>query len=631
MSEEYTAEDLDELESQLDKCLEAYELGEPLILDDQYDHYKRILQKLRPNAEFLKKIGNKPKKNIETLPYILGSLRNKFEDDIQAWLDKHDNGSGFVLSHKLDGVAVETRYINCELTGAWLRGDHYEGENITAKALKFIPNKIEAHVDSLGDRYFKGEALLGVEPGSIKRDDGTPYKTKRNAAAGILNADNHDRLKYIYIIFHTAVFSSDSTYSMGMSELDRIFFMQNIFPQQNVVVSKYVKTKEEVIPMAKKLMEMETQYDKDGIVVTVNKSEVENIKLPEKKIAFKFNKMAAETECIKIEWNTSRTGNIVPVVVMKPVTLGEATIQRASGFHAKYIYENGIGPGAILKIVRSGDVIPYIESVIKPGAGDYPSVCPSCGKGPLEADETETHLCCRNIECPAQIEKKIAYFFEKLGLENFSEKMISTLNCWNIIDIYELKKEDILKIDGWAETSATDFLNRIEETKKARPEKILAALGIDNLGVTTSKLILEHLTLQDILVALNNPKLMKDIIIKLMNIKGIGEKTVKSIVVGLNKNKVLLENFMSYRNELPENNGPLKGKSFCITGSLSKPRKVFEQLIEKYGGSNTSISSCNYLICNTPSDSNKFKKAIDKGVKVITEKELIEMIKGNMK
>ncbi len=632
--EEYTTEDLDRLEQELESCLEAYEIGEIKIPDNEYDHYKRILQQLRPNSKFLLKIGNKPKKNKETLPFILGSLTNKFEDDIQAWLDKNDNGSGFVLSHKLDGVAIECEYTDGTLTGAWLRGDHYVGENITAKALKFTPTHSCIRSQPLGKQYFKGEILLNCEPESIKRDDGTPYKTKRNAAAGIINRDDHSKLQHLYVIFHTYVPNQFIPTDLETNELGRMKYMQETFGILNnsVVNFAHADTKTIVIEVAKKLFEQTTQYDKDGIVVTVNSSAVENIKLPEKKIAFKFNKMAIEAKVEEVEWNTSRTGKIIPVVKIKPVNLGGVTIKRATGFHAKFIYDNNIGPGAIIKIVRSGDVIPYIENVIKASENVGGLIaCPTCKHHPLETDDTKTHLYCTNQNCPAQTQKGIAYFFEKLGLENFSEKMITSLGCKTVIDIYNLKREDILKLDGWAETSTDDFLNRIEQTKKARPEKILAAFGIDNLGNTTSKLILENFSPQDIINALDNQDLLKTMITKLIQVKGLGEIKVTSVIKGLKENKELLKKLMDTGINFVSVKGPLTGKSFCITGSLSKPRKAYEQIIEKFGGTNSSISSCDYLICNTPSDSSKFKKAVERGVKVITETELISLIKENKK
>jgi len=624
MEEVYTSEQLDDLENYLEQWLTTYEIGSPEIEDDQYDHYKRLLQKLRPDSKFLNKIGNKPKKNVQMLPYILGSLTNYFEDDINNWLNKFleiTNGyPGFVLSHKLDGVAIECEYTNGELSGAWLRGDHYIGENIIHKAIIFAPKLLKP---SRGKIYLKGEILFKPEVDYIKLG----YKNRRNGVAGIINRDDLSLLKHLYIRFHT--WSNPTDFNQISIEFERLNLIKAIVGKDFTVPYILVEDISKILEISEKMLAEETTYDKDGIVITVNHSEVENVKLPEKKIAFKFNKLSAEAEVELVEWETSRTGKIIPVVKFKPIELGGATIQRATGFHAKFIYDNRIGPGAIVKIVRSGDVIPYIDEIIKSSENFVEiNICPSCGCGELSTDETNTHIYCMNKNCPAQVQKKIAYFFEKLGLENFSEKMISTLSCDSVLDVYNLKKEDILKIDGWAETSANDFIKRIEQTKKARPEKILAALGIDNLGTTTAKLVLENFSIFEILKALDDPNVLREIVFKLIQVKGLGSKKVASIVKGLKENKILLENFIALADTVTENNGSLSGKSFCISGTLSKPRKAYEQVIEKFGGENVSISSCDYLICNTQSDSNKFKKAVERGVKIITEQELIKLIKG---
>lgn len=606
---------VEELEKQLEIWLAAYEKGDSQVSDDEYDHYKRLLVQHKPESKLLQKIGNKPKRNKETLPFILGSLTNKFEDDIQAWLDKYDNGSGFMLSHKLDGVAIECEYTSGQLTGAWLRGDHYEGENITAKALKFVPKTIN---DKNHDKqYFKGEALLNCEPETIG------YKTKRNAVAGIINRDDHNKLKYIYILFHTFVPNSKYS-SFSKTEQERMFIMRQLFESTYVVQSSLAHNKEEVIEFAKQMIEEKTQYDKDGIVITVNNSEVENVKIPEKKIAFKFNKQSAESEVDHIEWNTSRTGDVVPLVYIKPVILGGATISKTAGFNAKNIMEKQIYKGAIIKIVRSGDVIPYIEKVIKPSwLAGVPTNCPSCNNI-LKWDLTGVHIICNNINCPAQVQKKIAHFFEELGLENFSEKMLTSLNCNSVTEVLNLKKEDLIKQDGWAEKSADDFLNRLKEIiTNITPQKLLAALGIENLGTSSSKLILENISFEELISSLYDKEQIGIIIHKLIQVKGLGGKKVSSIIKGLNQNRLFLSQFISNHNiQIKPKTGPLTGKSFCITGSLSKPRKDIEKWIESQGGSVSSVSSCSYLVCNNPSDSDKYKKAQQRGIPIITEEQL---------
>ena len=626
--------DTDLIKLFLEKHMEEYQLdGTSPLTDDQYDHMKRILKLLEPDNEFLQKVGSKPKKNKETLPFILGSLSNKFDeetgsDSIYTWLNKHDNGSGFILTHKLDGVAIECEYrksnndVLHQLNNAWLRGDHYIGENITSKVVQFAPiyagsDKLDYLPDSL---FFKGEILLSWEPETIG------YKNKRNAVAGILNRDDGKNLDKLYVIFHTWA-PNAKFIPFSETEKQRMYSMVEILGKTNVVEYYYSATKELVIQSAKDMIEEKTQYDKDGIVITVNNSEVENVKIPEKKIALKFNKQSAITTVKYTEWNISRTGKDIPLVYIEPVELGGITISKSVGFNAKFIQDNKVGPGAKIKVVRSGDVIPHIEEVIQPSSLIYllPIVCNSCGTE-LVWDENKVHLICIYKKCPIQKQKKMAFFFEQLGLEEFGEKMITKLNCNSVVDVINLKKEDLLKIEGWGESRADDFLVRLQELRKTTPDKLLASLGIDNLGDTTSQLLLSHFTFDEIIDNFSHPIISPLFVDKLSKIHGIGPKSVITIINGLIENLQLINDLKQSGFIITQVRGPLANKSFCITGVLSKPRKEIEKWIKDNGGSVASISSCKYLICNEPSSSGKYKKALEKNIKIITEEELIKLI-----
>lgn len=606
---------VEELESYLEKWLTAYESGQPLVSDEFYDHWKRQLEIYKPDSEFLQKIGNKPKRQKETLPFILGSLRNKTIDDLDQWLDKFsEESTEYVLSHKMDGVAILCRYIQGKFSSAWLRGDHIVGENITRKAKYFVKSQLQTHM-TYPDVYLKGEILLNYEPTEIG------YKNKRNAVAGILNRDDNLNLDKLYVIFHTWANPTKE----AKDETTRLILMKAMCNEQNVV--RYITAnRSNILELAQDLIVEPTQYDKDGVVITVDNSEVENVKLPEMKIAFKFNKQSAETTIERVEWNTSRTGKVVPLVYIKPVDLGGATITKCAGFNAKYILDNGVGVGAKIKIVRSGDVIPYIEQVITSTESDLIKLCPRCHQF-LQWDENAVNLICTNLDCPAQVQKKIAHFFEKLGLEQFSEKMISSLNCNSVIDVFKLTKEDIMKIEGWGEKSAKDFIKRIKELKKSSPERILAALGIENLGIETSKLLLKNFTLNEIIKNVY-PKPNKEFVDKLVKIRGIGLKKTKTIIIGLMNSVTLLQDLLSVGFKIEQSKtGSLSGKTFCITGSLTKPRKEIEKIIEENGGVNTTINNCDYLICNEKSsDSAKYKKALQRKIPIITEEKLYQMI-----
>ncbi len=605
---------VEELEYYLERWLKAYEQGNPLVSDDCYDHWKRQLELHKPDSPFLQKIGNRPKRNKQLLPYILGSLKNKTIDNIDQWLDKFNENSKFVLSHKMDGVAILCEYIDGKFTNAWLRGDHVVGENITHKAKRFVKLTLNKNV-TCEKVYLKGEILLKYDPAKLG------YKNKRNAVAGILNRDDNLNLDKLCVIFHTWANSDLS------KESHRLDFLKIILGEENVV--RYsITDKNNIIKEAEKLIEEVTDYDKDGIVITVDESEVENVKVPEYKIAFKFNKQIAETEVEYVEWNTSRTGRIVPLIRIKPIDIGGITISKCSGFNARFILENSIGKGAKIKVVRSGDVIPYVEQVITKSSNiDLIESCPTCSQT-VSWDENSVNLICKNSLCLAQIQKRIAHFFEQIGLEGFSEKMIMSLNCNSIKEIYNLTPDQIISKEGWGKKSAYDFLRKINDLKNCSSEKILAALGIDGLGTEIAKLLLRNFTFKE-LIENTHPTINEDFVRKLINIKGIGPKKIKNIVLGLYYSTDLIKDLIDVGFRLESSNissGKLKGKSFCITGTLSKPRKVIEKLIEDNGGVNTSINNCDYLICNNPSDSNKYQKAIQRKIPIITENDLYQML-----
>ena len=607
---EFNFESPEEMTNSLREWNEAYSLGFPQVDDGTYDHFKRVLQKQDPTNEFLKEVGNKPKVNKEFLPFQMGSLKNKTADDIVAWLVKNPS-KVYILSHKLDGIGIETQYKNGDFHKAWLRGDGTIGENITEKAKTFVPKHI------LSDRplvTLVGEIVLEVDHVLLG------YKNKRNGVAGIIHRESSKHLEHLSVIFHGWKDPDGAAITSEELRMAEIHSMTSRGVRYMLVYSDSDIPDSDVETMALKLLAEDTDYDKDGVVISVDDCEVEHVKLPEKKIAYKANKMIAETSVKMVEWNPSRTGKHIPLVYVEPVDLGGATIGKCTGFNAKFILENAIGVGAIIKVVRSGDVIPYIDGVIqKASTVLWPKVCNSCG---TTLDSESVHLVCNNANCTTKIQKGIAHFFERLGLEFFSEKMLTSLGCGSIIDVFNLKQGDIERLSGWGETSASDFVKRISEIKTTNSEKLLSALGIDGLGRTTSKLLLENFSYDDIL-----SKCVMDVFCDdLVKIKGIGAKTATRIVNGLRSNLDLLEQLKKIGIDTCSNTvGSLTGHSFCITGKLSRPRKEIEKWVEDNGGRNASISSCTYLVCNEPSDTGKYKKAMDKGIPILTEEQLVEM------
>lgn len=614
---------LKEIEETLENWLKMYEKGEPIVSDEDFDALKSYLEKHHPESEFLKKIGNTPRKNKEQLPYILGSLKNKTIENLDSWLLDPFGGrteNGWVLSHKMDGVAILCKYDNKKLVSAWLRGDHIIGENITSKARKFLPPSINC----TNEIYLKGEILFKGEPSDLN------YKNKRNAVAGILNRIDNANLDRLYVIFHTWA-NPPISHSSFYDEIQRLEKIKKMVGEENVVRYEFVINKDSIIDTAKKLYDEKTDYDKDGIVITVNRSDVENVKIPNRKIALKFNNLVQTTTVTSIEWNVTRTGKIVPVINFEPVDLGGATITKCSGFNARFILNSGLAKGSVIQIVRSGDVIPYIQRILTRSKPELIDRCPKC-KSRLTWDKNKVHIICVNSECESQMYKRITHFFISLGLKQFNEKMLSSLECESIKQVYNITKEDIMKVDGWGEKSAEDFLNQLSKLKDSPPEKILAALGINGLGIETARLLIKNFTFDEILKNIEE-KPSEEFIYKMLGIQGLASKKIHLILSGLASAKPLLEDLKEIGmlrdiKDTPQENKflPLHGKSFCITGSLSISRKEFEKIIENYGGIVTSANRCDFLIANEQSNSNKYSIALKRKIPIITEKEFYEMI-----
>ncbi len=609
-----------ELEYQLREWTEAYGLGFPQVPDDVFDHFKRVLKQLYPKNTLLAEIGARSKKNKEMLPFICGSLTNKFPPDIDAWLKRYETRHGYVLSHKLDGLALETEWVNGKLKNAWLRGDGFIGENVTEKAKVFLPpaltiaNSIAApFLTKVENIILTHEILLGVEPETLG------YKNKRNAVGGIMHRDDGTHLEHLFCLAHN--YKNPPEGELSSDELLRMQVLASLVP---TVKFQFVENINMVVELATAMLEEETTYDKDGCVIAARKSHVENVKLPEEKIAFKINKQIAGTTAKVIEWNVSRTYKLIPLTYIDPVDLGGVTIGKCTAFNAKFVKDRGLSVGSELKVCRSGDVIPYIEEVVTSQAVELPHICPSCGSG-VVWDDTEVHLYCTNKKCPPVIQKQIAHFFLLLGLEFFSEKMISSLGCNTIADVYNLEESDILNLEGWGDKSAKDFILRLQATKNTTPDKLLASLGISGLGQTMARTILEHHNLAA-LIKMATDENQADQVNIMCEIKGVAIKRATTILNGLRDNIDLLEQLGSLGLSIKDQEGgPFEGLGFEITGSLSRPRKEIVSWIEGAGGRQCSLSSATHLICNAESGSAKYKKAQKDGIPIITEEEAVAL------
>lgn len=334
---------------------DQYYTGTSPISDLEYDRIKEAARDLYPNHPYFQSIGAKIKGEKVKLPYVLGSLNKVKLDSIEAWVEQAPGD--IIATDKIDGVSLFVRYKGGEVVSAATRGDGHFGQDVTEKAKIFCPK-----IDFQGTLDLRAEAVLSGDPkevGLLIR--GKAYKTKRNAAAGILNREDIKGSDWISVYFYELINDSGFHFRLN-SENERLTFigLDLKLPMPRVRVLK-VDTINFLLDMNSTRDQM--PYETDGLVLTCNSSVRENVALPKHKVAFKINDEAKRVTVTDVEWNVGRTGRVVPVVIIEPTEIGGVTISRATGFNAKFILEKKICKGKNIGILRSGDVIPYIIEV----------------------------------------------------------------------------------------------------------------------------------------------------------------------------------------------------------------------------------------------------------------------------
>ncbi len=588
--------------------------GELELSDSEYEFLKKPVQERKPEDPYFTGDETPLEKGKVRLPHILGSLNKVRLENMVAWLRK--SGDWYVASDKIDGVSIYVEYEDGEVKSATSRGDGYYGQDLTEKAKIICPPLAKD-----GKWSLRGEAVLMCDPAEIG------YKTRRNGCAGILNREDNKHLEHIKVYYYEIIDAPASYLDMD-TELNRMGLLERLVPH----VADYhslkihdLHTVEEIENILLMLHDnaRRKEYECDGVVITVNNSERENVPFPEKKIAFKLNEEAVEAEVEMVEWNTTRTGRIVPVVILKPIKIQGVTITRATGFNYSFIVANRIMTGTKVMLVRSGDVIPYIVEVKSEGvmhAIPEDMRCPSCGEF---LTESGVDLVCRNQFCGKQTYIKQSYWLRTLGAENITETTLEKIKCDSIPGLYELDEFDIMELEGFGKKRASQIVYEIQKTLKTDDATYLAAIGIPGVAKETAKsLIMEFGSVMAVFQATRD---------QLQEAGGVGYTIAQTISEHQARCLVLHQNMLRLGLELKKRatESPITGKLFTMTGKLPMKRDLIVRLIESKGGhwKNSVTKKTDFLITDNPqSTSGKAKKAHKYGTRIISYKEFMEMI-----
>lgn len=547
----------------------------------------------------------------------------------------------YIVTKKFDGLTVNLTYDNNGiLSVAATRGTGEVGEDVTGnvKTIKSIPLKIDTN-----DVFeIHGEAIMTKEAfENYNKDADVPLKNLRNGAAGALRNLNlrETARRNLSAFFYDIGYNEGEPFKTYTEMME--FIKEKGFPVDDYIVK--CNTIEEVIEQGKYINDIRSDlnYDIDGIVIAIDDIKTREVfgytvKFPKWAIALKFEAEEATTEVLDVEWNVGRSGRVAPTAILSPVELAGVTVKRATLNNMDDIKRKGVKIGSRVFVRRSNDVIPEIMGVAEEGENCReimpPEKCPYCGSDIVL--EGAHYFCENSLSCKPQLVKSIVHYGsrEAMNIPGFSEKtaeaLFEKLDIKALSDLYSIKKEELLTLDKFGEKKADNLLNAIEGSKKAPLYAFIYALGIPNVGLKTSKDICKKFKSLD--------NIMNATAEELISVDDVGDIVAESILEFFSDENIkksindLLEAGVSpIYEESNTEESVFTGKSVVVTGSLENfTRTTIKEKLEELGAKVASSVSkkTDYVLAGEKAGS-KYDKAVSLGVKIISEKEFLEMIK----
>lgn len=642
---------IDELIETLNEASAAYyDEASEIMSNYEYDALYDELESLEKETGYTPL--NSPTKNVgytvqSELPKerhrsrMLSLDKTKSREELAAWLGDYEG----LLSWKLDGLTVVLTYEGGELVKAVTRGNGDIGEVITPNARVFV--NVPKHIPYKGHAVIRGEAVITYEEfdriNEAIDDADAKYKNPRNLCSGSVRQLNSKITAERNVRF----------YAFTLSEADGVDYeglrsnQMKWMAEQGFDVVEYVKVDnksifEAIDNYAERVHSFE--IPSDGLVLTLEDLEYAatlgtTAKFPRDSLAFKWADQQAETILREIEWSPSRTGLLNPIAIFDPVELEGTTVKRASVHNLNIMETLKLGIGDTITVYKANMIIPQIgDNLTKSGNIELPSHCPVCdGTTEIKLMTGTKVLTCTNPNCLAKQVKRFSLFVSRdaLNIEGLSEqtllKFIGLGYIKSFADIFRLEnhRDEIVELDGFGKKSYDKLSSSIEKARHTVPARILVALGIPGVGVTTAAQIAR---------ACENKwaKISSLSYDELIAINGIGEVMARDYEAFFadehNKSVVLdLVDELDIDESYEKAGEALSGEIFVITGSLEhyKSRTELKKEIEAQGGKVAGSVSKNtsYLVTNNPeSGSSKNKAAAELGVKIITEDEIRTML-----
>ncbi len=639
----------------------------PSISDVEYDVLLRKLRETESvHPEWIvawsptRRVGHAPVSEfpeVERAKAML-SLDNTYgHDDLREFHERVLKGLDgdnvtYSIEPKIDGFGIELTYKGGVLALGATRGDGRIGEDVTTnvRTVRGVVLKLREPVDIAvrGEIYMTKAEFAAINAERIK-DGEEPFKNPRNTAAGtIKQMDPKEVAKRPLRTILYEVVDGERHARGHLASLDYIRRLGLPVSEHNSSASDWDGLLAAIETWQAKRDEL--PYEVDGLVIKVDDFGQRaalgtTSKFPRWAIAYKFPARQVTTRLLDLEANIGRTGTVTPVAILDPVDVSGTTVSRASVHNYDQVQRLGLGRGDRVLIEKAGEIIPQILGVTEKGPGpafETPTACPSCG-GPLEREEGKVALLCTNrLGCPAQQLGAIEFFASRgqMNIDGLGEKVVAQLVAAGLVkdvaDLLVLEADAVARLERFAVQSAKNLVAAIEKSKhSATFSRLLAALGIAHVGGVIARPIAQKYRRLSALRAAAAAKDSEAFVAELSEIDGVGDTIAEAVDRFLREPHVqVVLDKLAARGLDPEepvvaaSDGPLSGKTFVVTGTLSKSRTDVQKSIETAGGkvAGSVSKKTNYLVAGADTGKTKLEAAQKHGVTVIDEVELEKLL-----
>ena len=629
---------------------EYYTSDNPSVSDSEYDRLYRELVELEaayPDQVLADsptyRVGGKVLDGFEKYShqYPLYSLQDAFSrEELEAFdarVRKELAHPTYICELKIDGLSISLTYENGILVVGATRGDGSVGENITEnlKRVKDIPLTLPEELDITvrGECYMPRASFDQVN--QARQENGEPeFANPRNAAAGTLRQLDTAvvaKRNLATFLYQEASPSTRDSQEKVLDHLEQLGFVVNPKRILTKSIDEIWDFIQEVGQEREKL-----PYDIDGVVIKVNDLAGQEelgftVKAPKWAVAYKFPAEEKEAQLLSVDWTVGRTGVVTPTANLTPVQLAGTTVSRATLHNVDYIAEKDIRKDDTVIVYKAGDIIPAVLRVVESKRVseeklDIPSNCPSCDSQLLHFED-EVALRCINPRCPAQIMEGVIHFASRdaMNITGLGPSIVEKLFAANLVkdvaDIYRLKEDDFLLLEGVKEKSASKLYQAIQASKENSAEKLLFGLGIRHVGSKASQLLLQHFH------SIEN--LAQADLEEVASIESLGSVIAQSLQTyfATEGSKILLDELkaagvnLDYKGQTVVADAILSGLTVVLTGKLERlTRSEAKSKLESLGAKVTgSVSKKTDLVVAGADAGSKLQKAQELGIEVRDE------------